>query len=64
MNEDEIKNIHVAVYALYELGGTGRRVHTEEIAEKCKQLSPDRFKWAKYDYPDKELVRKALFHAS
>ncbi len=65
MTEDEIKNIHIAVYALHELGGTGRRVHTEDIAQKCKELSPDRFKWTlpRYDYPDKELVRKALVHA-
>jgi hypothetical protein len=64
ITEDEIKNIHIAVFALHELGGAGGRVHTEEIAKRCKELSPDRFKWRYYDYPEKELVRKALFHAS
>lgn len=64
MAENELKNLHVAVYALSLLGGAHRKVHTEDIAKKCLELAPDRFKWENYDYPDKELVRKALFHAS
>jgi hypothetical protein len=64
MQNDEIKSLHIAVYALSLLGGAHRKVHTEDIAQKCLQIAPDRFKWEKYDYPEKELVRKALFHAS
>src|SRR5260370_6985439 len=64
MRNDEIKSLHMAVYALSLLGGAHRKVHTEEVAQKCLEIAPDRFRWEKYDYPEKELVRKALFHAS
>lgn len=64
MGDDELKNMHIAVYALSLLGGVHQKVHTERIAQKCLELAPDRFKWEHYNYPDKELVRKALFHAS
>lgn len=64
MGDGEIKSMHMAVYALSLLGGAHQKVHTEHIAHKCLEIAPDRFKWEHYDYPDKELVRKALFHAS
>ena len=64
MVEDEVKSMHIAVYALSLLGGAHQKVHTEDVALKCLEIAPDRFKWEHYDYPDKELVRKALFHAS
>ena len=64
MRNDEIKSLHIAVYALSLLGGAHRKVHTEDVAQKCLEIAPDRFRWEKYDYPEKELVRKALFHAS
>lgn len=64
MAEQDLKNLHVAVYALSLLGGGQKKVHTEHIARKCLEIAPDRFKWEHYDYPEKELVRKALFHAS
>ena len=64
MSEDELKSMHIATYALSLLGGAHQKVHTEDIAEKCLELAPDRFKWERKPYPDKELVRKALFHAS
>ena len=60
----EVKSMYIAVFALSLLGGIQRKVHTEEIAQKCLEIAPDRFKWEHYNYPDKELVRKALFHAS
>jgi len=28
------------------------------------EVAPNRFRWELYDYPDKELVRKALVHAA
>lgn len=64
MQNDDVKSMHIAVYALSLLGGSHQKIHTEEIAQKCLDIAPDRFKWEHYDYPDKELVRKALFHAS
>ena len=64
MRTDEVKSMHIAVYALFLLGGAHQRVHTEDLAQKCLEIAPDRFQWEKYKYPDKELVRKALFHAS
>lgn len=63
MSNEEIKSSHIAIYALSLLGGAHRKVHTEEIAVKCMEIAANRFKWERYDYPDKELVRKALFHA-
>ncbi len=63
MHEDDLKSMHVAVYALSLLGGAHQKIHTEDVAEKCLELAPDRFKWEIKPHPDKELVRKALFHA-
>ncbi|MGA2158972.1 MAG: hypothetical protein ABSG90_07120 [Dehalococcoidia bacterium] len=60
----EVKSMFIAVFALSLLGGIQQKVHTEDIAQKCLEIAPDRFKWERYNYPDKELVRKALFHAS
>ncbi len=64
MRTNELKSMHIAVYALFLLGGAHQKVHTEDLAQKCLEIAPDRFRWEKYNYPDKELVRKALFHAS
>lgn len=63
MSDEEIKSMHIAVYALSLIGGAHRKVHTEDIAVKCFEIAKRRFKWERYDYPEKELVRKALFHA-
>ena len=64
MENDDLKSIHIAVYALSLIGGAHKKVHTELVAQKCLELAPERFKWTNFSYPDKELVRKALFHAS
>jgi hypothetical protein len=61
---NDLKSMHIAVYALSLLGGTHKKIHTEDIAKKCMEIAPNRFRWERYDYPDKELVRKALVHAS
>lgn len=60
----DLKNMHIAVYALSLLGGAHKKIHTEDLAMKCMEIAPDRFRWERYDYPDKERVRKALVHAS
>ena len=64
MATHDVRSMHIAVLALSLLGGSHKKCHTEEIAQKCFELAPSRFKWQRFDYPDKELVRKALFHAS
>ncbi len=64
MESSDLKSMHIAVFALSLLGGSHRKVHTEDLALKCFELAPDRFQWEKYPFADKELVRKALFHAS
>jgi hypothetical protein len=64
MPGEDLRSIHIAVYALSLVGGAHQKVHTEFVAQKCLELAPDRFKWTHFPYPDKELVRKALFHAS
>jgi hypothetical protein len=61
---DDVKSMDLAVFALSLLDGAVHKVHTEDIAKKCFEIAPDRFRWEKYEFPDKELVRKALFHAS
>ncbi len=56
-----LSDVDVAVYALYILGGWGKRIHTEDIALKCFELAPMRFSWIKYpQYPDIAPARFAL----
>jgi len=51
----------IVVYALYILGGWHQRVHTEDIALKCYELTPSKFSWVKYpQYPDLAPARFAL----
>src|SRR3990167_5646274 len=60
----KISNWEIVVYVLHSLGGSLRFISTEDIAKKCFELAPDSFSWIKYpEYPDKEVVRRALFHA-
>ncbi len=35
---EEIKSMHIAVYALSLLSGTHTKVHTEDIAHKCMEV--------------------------
>jgi len=54
----------MVVYALAALGGDSRRIHTEDLAVKCHELSPESFSWTKYPmFPDKDIVRVALTDA-
>jgi hypothetical protein len=69
MPNKELSNIDVALFALLQLGGFEKRVHTEEIAYKAFQLDPARFSWRLREYrdkgfPDKEPVRIALMDAA
>ena len=61
----EISNIHIAVYALTDLGGAERTVFSEDIAARCYELAPARFGWRREPYrskgwPDKYIARLAL----
>jgi len=61
----EISNIHIAVYALTDLGGAERTVPSEDIAARCYELAPERFGWRREPYrskgwPDKYTARFAL----
>jgi hypothetical protein len=64
MERPEIEKLtdkDVAVYSLYILGGWQKRIHTEDIALKCYELSRSRFSWVKYpQYPDPAPARFAL----
>jgi hypothetical protein len=63
-NKKKYPNRELAVYALFLLGGDTNRIHTEDIALKCFELSPSSFSWVKYQqYPDKDIVRMALMDA-
>lgn len=41
----ELSNIDIALFALYKLGGTAKKVHTEEIAWEAYKLAKERFSW-------------------
>ena len=64
MAKEELTNVDIVLYALYLLGGTTKKIPTENIAIKSFRLAPSRFSWRLYpQYPDLEAVRLALFDA-
>jgi len=68
MIEKELSNMDVALYALFKLGGSTKRIHTEEIAWESYQLAKERFSWRlikfrEKGFPDKTPVRFALEQA-
>lgn len=67
IKESSITNVEIAVYALYQLGGIDKKIHTEKICYKSYQLSRKRFSWRLPEFsrfPDKETVRIALMDAA
>lgn len=57
-------NRELVTYVLGLLGGEFKRQNTEDIAQKCFELFPRSFSWVKYtQFPDKDLVRVALYDA-
>ncbi len=59
-----LSNKDIVVYALYLIGGSTERHHTEDIAWKCYEVLPSAFSWTKYpQFPDKDIVRVALTDA-
>jgi hypothetical protein len=68
MQKDDLSNIEISLFALFELGGASKKVHTERIAWKAYELAPERFSWKlpefkEKGFPDKDLVRVALTDA-
>ncbi len=64
MSNDDRTNIDVVLYALYLLGGTRKKVFTEDLAKKSFELTPSRFSWRRYpEYPDIEPTRRTLITA-
>ncbi len=53
-------NWQIAALALYSLGGATSRQHQEDVAVKCYEFAPRRFRWEKYEYPNLDIVGKAL----
>jgi hypothetical protein len=60
-----VRKPQVVVLALADLGGAGRRVDTEDIAVRARQLAPAAFSWRKYaEQIDLDGVRVALHDAA
>ena len=56
-------NKDIVLFALYELGGARRPVHTEEVAHRVFQypIGKQRYRWERYGmYPDKERIAREL----
>lgn len=62
-NTGEITNKDLVLFALYELGGAERLVHTEDVAVEVFRypLGQQWYQWERYaEYPDKERVAREL----
>jgi len=59
---DRIVNKDIILFALYELGGMTEPKHTEDIAHQVFKypLGRQKYKWERYDYPDKERIAREL----
>ena len=59
-----LKQQEVAVFAVYDLGGAGRSIDTEDIAVRCHAIAPHLFSWQKYkEQINLEIVRVNLSNA-
>ena len=64
MSNEELTNVDIVLFALYQLGGIKKKIFTEDIARKCFEIAPSRFSWRRYpEYPDIEPARKSLMEA-
>ncbi len=66
--KEELSNMEIALFSLYQLGGATKKIHTELIAWEAYQLAPERFSWRlpefrERGFPDKTAVRYALEQA-
>lgn len=60
---DVITNIDLVLFALYEVGGAKKYVNTEDVAAKAfgYPVGRQRYRWERYDYPDKARVARELY---
>jgi hypothetical protein len=59
-----LSNVDLVTLAVYLLGGTAKRVDTEDVAKRAHELAPGRLAWRKYpDQINLELVRVYLSDA-
>jgi hypothetical protein len=56
--------VDYVLVALLNLGGDAAPVDVEDVAVEAMRLSPQRFRWRKYDYPSLEWVRVSLNDAN
>lgn len=62
-SDEDIINRDLVLYALYELGGAERPVHTEDVAATVFEYPTgrQRYRWERYaNFPDKERVAREL----
>jgi hypothetical protein len=67
-SKNDLSNMDIALFALYKLGGTSKKVHTENVAWEAYKLAKERFSWRlpefrEKGFPDKTPVRFALEQA-
>jgi len=55
-----IANTDFIPMALFELGGAGKFIDVENIFYRCYEISPERFGWRRYSYPNYKILYKAL----
>ncbi len=62
MKKRLIRNIDIVLFALYEQGGAQKSIHTEDVAHQIFQypMGRQRYKWERYEYPDKERILREL----
>ena len=61
MSKPRLANWEIAACALWLLGGATIRKDTEEVAVRCWELAPERFRWKRYpEFPDKRTAGEAL----
>ncbi len=63
MSVQEPPNRDIVLFALYELGGANRPIHTEDVAHRVFQypIGRQRYRWERYAmHPDKERVAREL----
>lgn len=56
----KISNVDFIPISIFELEGIGRFIDVEDFFIKCFELSPERFGWRKYPYPNYKILHKAL----
>jgi hypothetical protein len=55
-----ISNTDIIPLALLDLGGAGKFIDVEDLFMRCYEISPERFGWRKYQYPNYKILYQAL----